>query len=84
LPVAGYGNAMWRGLAGSSGAGVVTPLGARAALAEALGNLLADHERLNALSERARAFAHAHCFENEFARRTDSLNELYREQVGGA
>jgi glycosyltransferase involved in cell wall biosynthesis len=78
LPVAGYANAMWRGLAASSRAGVVSPLRGEEALAEAIARLLADPAWLDALSQHARAFALEHCFENEFARRTESLEELYR------
>lgn len=84
LPVVGYGNAMWRGLAASSDAGIVTPLRSPAMLAEKVAALLGDHDRLDSLSERARAFAVEHCFENEFARRTASLEQLYERAVGCA
>jgi glycosyltransferase involved in cell wall biosynthesis len=78
LPVVGYANAMWKGLATSSRAGVVSPLRAPAALADSIASLLADAAWFDALSRHARDFAVEHCFENEFARRTDSIEELYR------
>jgi glycosyltransferase involved in cell wall biosynthesis len=79
LPVVGYANAMWRGLAMSSRAGVVSRLRAPAALADGIARLLADGARVDALSRHARDFALEHCFENEFARRTDSIEELYKQ-----
>jgi colanic acid/amylovoran biosynthesis glycosyltransferase len=76
LPVVGYDNAMWRGLAEHSRAGIVTPLRSPSALAEKLTDLLTNHAQLNTLSDRARTFALEHCFENEFTRRTSSLEAL--------
>src|SRR3954453_7019599 len=66
LPVIGYGNAMWLAMCADSRAGVVTPLGAPDALAEAIVRLLADPGRLDDLSLRARSFAVEHAFEREF------------------
>jgi glycosyltransferase involved in cell wall biosynthesis len=78
LPVVGYANAMWRAMQADSRAGVVTRLGATDRVAEALRDLLSNPDQLDALSWNARAFATAHTFEREFARRTDSLKELWR------
>jgi len=76
LPIVGYGNAMWKAMHADSGAGVVTKLGAPEDTADALRTLLADTERLDALSRRARAFAARHTFEQEFGKRTRSIEEL--------
>jgi glycosyltransferase involved in cell wall biosynthesis len=84
LPVVGYGNAMWRAMCDHSRAGLVTPLGAPAAMATALLALLADPARLDALSEQARRFAAEHTFEREFSRRMDSLATLYRHPRAAA
>jgi colanic acid/amylovoran biosynthesis glycosyltransferase len=74
LPIVGYGNRMWRGLAEHSGAGVVTPLGDPGGAADGIQRLAADHAALAALSSKALTFAAEHCFEREFAKRTEALN----------
>ncbi|MCA9501899.1 MAG: glycosyltransferase [Myxococcales bacterium] len=73
LPIAGYGNRMWRHFATAAGSGVVTPMKRPVALAEAIGDLLAAPDRLATLSRRARAFALEHCFEREFEKRVDAI-----------
>ncbi|MEZ4290401.1 MAG: hypothetical protein R3E53_07630 [Myxococcota bacterium] len=73
LPIAGYGNRMWRHFAAAAGSGVVTPMKRPVALAEAIGDLLAAPDRLATLSRRARAFALEHCFEREFEKRVDAI-----------
>jgi glycosyltransferase involved in cell wall biosynthesis len=79
LPIAGYGNAMWRSMREHSKAGITTTLGKPAALAHALRRLLDEPARLDALSLDARRFALEHTFEREFALRTRSLARLYAE-----
>jgi glycosyltransferase involved in cell wall biosynthesis len=79
LPIAGYGNAMWRAMCEHASAGVVTPIGDAAALAGAVARLLADPARLDAFSRQARRFALEHTFDQEFARRTRSLAEVYQD-----
>ena len=55
---------------------VATALGDPGGIAEALAGMLSTAGEIDALSLRARAFAAEHTFEKEFARRTDSLNQL--------
>jgi UDP-N-acetylglucosamine:LPS N-acetylglucosamine transferase len=57
---------MWKSLASDSGAGIVVPLGDRAACARAIAEMIGDPEKLAACSARARNFAATHCFEDEF------------------
>lgn len=76
LPIVGFGNAMWRALARDSGAGVSVPIGNRREAARAAAALLADRDDLRTRSMRAREFAYAHCFENEFAKRVDDLRAI--------
>jgi glycosyltransferase involved in cell wall biosynthesis len=75
LPIVGYANRMWRSMAKDSGAGVVSDANTPASLAHALVNLLKAPGAVEDCSRRARAFAAAHAFEVEFARRTDAINE---------
>lgn len=74
LPIVGYGNRMWRHLAGHSRAGYVIPLRRPEKAADAIQRLSSDHAALAGLSSQALAFAREHCFEREFAKRTDALN----------
>jgi len=73
LPIAGYGNRMWRGFAERAGNGVVTRLHDSVELADAVEGLLRSPERLSEMARRSRRFALDHCFEREFARRTDDV-----------
>lgn len=73
LAVAGYDNRMWAALARDSGAGWVVPLGDWAALADRIAAVAADRATLTAACERARDFAAAHLFEDEFTRRIAHL-----------
>jgi glycosyltransferase involved in cell wall biosynthesis len=83
LPIAGYGNAMWRSMNLHSKAGITTPLGKPALLATAVRRLLADPDELDARSHDARRFALDHTFEREFALRTRSLAQLYAASARG-
>lgn len=74
LPIVGYGNRMWLGLAKHSGGGYVAPLGHPAKVADAIQHLAADQAALTETSSKALAFAQQHCFEREFARRIDAVN----------
>jgi colanic acid/amylovoran biosynthesis glycosyltransferase len=76
IPIVGYRNRMWRGMARVSSAGVVVERDTPQAVADAVQTLLATPGELEACSERARAFARAHVFETEFLRRTDAINAL--------
>lgn len=77
LPVLGYANRMWRSMAADSGAGDHVPLRDQRALAAAIAARLRDPRRLAEWSNRARAYALQHCFENEFARRTAAIRDAY-------
>jgi glycosyltransferase involved in cell wall biosynthesis len=74
LPIVGYANRMWSAMAQDSGAGVVSGANTPASLAQALAGLLGQPGTVDEHSRRARAFAAAHAFEVEFARRTDAIN----------
>lgn len=74
LPIVGYANRMWTGLARHSGAGIVARIRNPESVAVEVQRLIADREALAILSSKALAFASEHCFEHEFARRTEALN----------
>jgi glycosyltransferase involved in cell wall biosynthesis len=74
LPIVGYGNRMWRRLSESSGAGLLSPLGRPALVADDVQRLSNDFHLLSALSEKAVAFAREHSYEREFAKRIHALN----------
>jgi len=84
LPIVGYANRMWSRLVSECGCGEATAIGDPAAAAGALERLLADGERLDALSLRARRYALEHTFEREFALRTNALNHLLHTLRGGS
>lgn len=69
VPVLGYANAMWARMAAESGAGWAVPLGDRGALAERIGRLAGDRGAIERAARAGLAFAQAHGFEAEFARR---------------
>ena len=73
LPIAGYGNAMWRPFAAAAHNGLVTPMGKPAALASAIKVLLANREQLAVWARKSRAFALEHAFEAEFEKRISAL-----------
>ncbi len=74
LPIVGYTNRMWSAMAKDSLGGVVTPRNTPDGLAQALAELTKFPPAIDELSRLARAFAAAHAFEVEFARRTDAIN----------
>jgi glycosyltransferase involved in cell wall biosynthesis len=78
LPVVGYGNRMWRRLCDESRAGCWSRVGALQDVVSDVEILARDDRRLATLSQRARAFAVARCFENEFKLRTDAINAALR------
>lgn len=71
LPVLGSDNGMWRGLLARSDAGWMVPAGQPEAMAERCASL--TRPMLTEAGARALAFAQAHDFEAEFARRIDHL-----------
>jgi glycosyltransferase involved in cell wall biosynthesis len=76
LPIAGYANRMWSQMQSHSGAGAVAVARTPAAVADIVEGWRREPATLAGLSHQARAFAREHCFEAEFARRTDALNAL--------
>jgi colanic acid/amylovoran biosynthesis glycosyltransferase len=80
LPIVGYGNRMWQRLREASGAGLVAPIGRPEKVADDVQRLCADLDTLGAMAEKALTFAQAHCYESEFAKRIDALNEATSQQ----
>lgn len=78
LAVAGYANRMWQRLAAVSGGGPVAPLGDVAGLAAQIAALDRDREKLLDAAACGLAFARAHDFPGEFARRMDHLKTVAR------
>ncbi len=76
LPIVGYANRMWTSMREASNAGVVTARNTPDAVADAVASLLSSPESLAQASKRAQAFARAHAFELEFAKRTDAINAM--------
>lgn len=76
LPIAGYGNRMWRPFAEAAANGVVTRMERPRELAEAIMALLADPAQLATFARRSRAFAIEHAFEHEFEKRIDSVRGI--------
>ena len=74
LPIVGYDNRMWSSLCRDSGAGLSSPLGRPAAVADDIQRLASGHETLVAMSVKALEFARQHCYEREFAKRIEALN----------
>jgi colanic acid/amylovoran biosynthesis glycosyltransferase len=75
LPIVGYANRMWKRLQQASGAGRASPMGRPGAVCDDIAELIANPSSLDTMSRNAREFAIAHCYEREFAKRTDALNE---------
>ena len=75
LPIVGYGNRMWRRLSEESHVGAWSPIGQPENVASHLRGLMENTSLLDEMSRRARSFALKHCFENEFGRRTEALNQ---------
>lgn len=69
LAVAGYDNAMWRGMHDASGAGALARLGKPDTLAELIAGWDRDREALIRATDQALDFAKAHDFETEFSGR---------------
>ncbi|MCL1628562.1 glycosyltransferase [Roseibaca sp. V10] len=69
LAVAGFDNAMWRGVQTRSGGGGLAPLGNVSALADVVAGWHHDREALVTASAKARAFAVDHDFDRVFSAR---------------
>jgi colanic acid/amylovoran biosynthesis glycosyltransferase len=76
LPIVGYANRMWQRLCGECQAGHCSPLGRVSEVASDIERIVAGNSDLRIMSRLARKFALEHCFESEFAKRVDALNEM--------
>ncbi len=65
---------MWRSLRETSGAGLASPMGSPEKVVDDVEKMLMNSDVLSAMSEKALAFAQQHCFELEFRKRIDALN----------
>jgi glycosyltransferase involved in cell wall biosynthesis len=73
VPIAGYANDAFRGIADASGAGWVVPVFDAAALARQIAELDRDRSAIAEAGRRARDFAARHAFEETFAARAAHL-----------
>lgn len=80
VPVAGYDNEAFKGVAELSGSGFLAPMGEPKALAHVIADLHKDRNRLVKAAQIGRSFSIEHCFENTFARRVDHFRERSRHQ----
>ncbi len=80
LPIAGYSNEAFAGIAQLSQAGFLAPLGDHKALARLIADLHSDRKRIVEAAKRGRAFSAQHCFEATFERRTSQFLKLSRTQ----
>jgi glycosyltransferase involved in cell wall biosynthesis len=76
VPIAGYGNEAWGGLARIGGTGWVASVGDPIELAERIAALQRDRAALEQASRRALAFAREHSFEKTFRRRIEHLDQV--------
>lgn len=83
LAVAGYANRMWARLAQEAGAGQVAALGDVQALARAIAAWDRDRSALVRAAEQGLAFARAHDFHSEFARRMAHLVSCSSARASG-
>jgi colanic acid/amylovoran biosynthesis glycosyltransferase len=73
VPIVGYGNEAFAGLARVSGSGWASPIGQPLELAERIAALERDRAAIESAAHRALAFARDHTFEKTFRRRIDHL-----------
>lgn len=78
VPIAGYDNEAFAGIVRESGSGFLSPMGEARALAERIGALHRDRERLVDAARAGLAFAKAHCFERTFRRRVEHFLAVRR------
>ncbi len=79
VPVVGYANRMWQRLSHASGVGYSSPIGDVDQVAKTIASLSANPQELDEMSKAARQFALDHCWEHEFAVRTDALKAVLRD-----
>jgi len=73
LPIVGFSNTMWKPLARDSEAGVVVGRRSIRELSDAVIRLASDVQGIASHARSARSFAAAHCFEEEFDRRSEDM-----------
>jgi len=76
VPIVGYDNEAFQGLAKTAGVGWATPLGRPVELADRIAALSQDPEGLRQASERSLMFAGNHTFEKTFRRRIEHLDQV--------
>jgi glycosyltransferase involved in cell wall biosynthesis len=76
VPIVGYGNEAFEGLARVSGTGWVTSIGQPEKLAEQIAAVERDRAALARASHQALAFAREHTFEKTFRRRIEHLDAV--------
>jgi len=75
VPIAGYDNEAFAGIARASDSGFPTPLGQIHALADCIANLDRNRVAIATAARKARAFALLHAFEPTYSRRVAHLRE---------
>jgi len=83
LPIVGFSNRMWLRMNEISRVGYSSPMGNIAAVADSIQQLIDNPDTLDEMSWRARDFALAHCFENEFTLRTNAILQELDGSGGG-
>jgi glycosyltransferase involved in cell wall biosynthesis len=76
VPIVGYANEAFQGLAELSGAGWATPLNRPMDLADRIATIYANPDGLLKASKRSLEFAREHTFEKTFRRRIDHLDQI--------
>ena len=78
VPIVGYDNEAFLGVAELSGSGWHVPMGNQRALAERIAQLNGNRDEIAAAARKGTNFAKEHCFERTFKRRTIYLHEASR------
>lgn len=78
VPIAGYDNEAFKGIAALSGSGFLSPMGKPEKLAEAIASLDKNRALLQEAARAGRDFAQEHCFETSFNARTEHFKRLSR------
>jgi colanic acid/amylovoran biosynthesis glycosyltransferase len=76
VPIVGYGNEAFAGIARESASGWATPVGQPLELAERIAALERDRAAIESAAHRALAFARDHTFEKTFRRRIQHLHSV--------
>lgn len=82
VPIVGYGNDAFRGIADRSGSGWAVPMFDARGLAQVIARLHADRAQIGQAARRGRDFAAQHAFETTFSRRAAHFLRLARPDPG--